>query len=76
MVQKIKDGGTEGRYMAYVVMDADARRLRIPLAGVSEGDAAAMVATGDSKYVYEVARLEVSRAGGRAGAEPFGTGRR
>jgi hypothetical protein len=55
-VQKIKEGGIEGRYMAKWVMDADARRLSIPLAGVSETDAQAMVATGDWKYVYELAQ--------------------
>jgi hypothetical protein len=38
------------------VLDADARRLSIPLAGVSEDDAAAMVATGNWKYVFDVAR--------------------
>lgn len=35
--------------------EADARRLRIPLAGVSQADAAAMVATGNWEYVYDVA---------------------
>jgi hypothetical protein len=71
-VQKISEGGKEGRYTAYVVLDADARRFRIPLAGVSEGDAAAMVATGDWKYVYEVARWEGSRrrSGGLHGPRP------
>jgi hypothetical protein len=53
-VQRISQGGNEGRYTAYVVLDADARRLQIPLAGVSEVDAAAMVATGAWKYVYEI----------------------
>lgn len=52
-VQKIEEGGEEGRYTAYVVMDAHARQLGIPLDGVSEEDAEAMVATGDWKYVYE-----------------------
>ena len=55
-VQKIVEGGEEGRHTAYVVMDADARRLGVPLRGVSEDDAAEMVATGEWKYVYELAR--------------------
>ena len=55
-VQKITDGGAQGPSLAYAVLDADARRLSIPLAGVSETDAAAMVATGAWKYVYEVDR--------------------
>jgi hypothetical protein len=52
-VEKIKESSTENRYTVYVVVDADARRLSIPLAGVSENDAAEMVATGNWKYVYE-----------------------
>jgi len=55
-IQKVTGGGHESRRIAYVVLDADARRLSIPLAGVSEDDAAAMVSTGDWKYVYEEAR--------------------
>jgi hypothetical protein len=55
-VEKVSEGGKEGRYTAYAVLDADARRLSIPLAGVSEHDAAAMVATGGWRYVYEVSR--------------------
>ena len=50
------EGGELGRYHAFVVLDADARRLGIPLEGVSEDEAEAMVATGDWKYVYEVDR--------------------
>jgi hypothetical protein len=50
------EGGQERRSTAYVVLDADARRLSIPLAGVTESDAASMVATGNWKYVYDVSR--------------------
>jgi hypothetical protein len=57
-VQKVTESGEEGRYTAYIVLDAEARQLNIPLKGVSEADAEAMVATGDWKYVYEVDRPE------------------
>jgi hypothetical protein len=57
-VQKVTGGGEEANYTAYVVLDAQARQLNIPLKGVSEADAEAMVATGDWKYVYEVDRPE------------------
>ena len=62
-IQKITDGGVEGRLPAYAVLDADARRLSIPLAGVSETDAAAMVATGAWKYVYEGDRGDPALSG-------------
>jgi hypothetical protein len=43
-------------------MDADARRLRIPLDGVTEHDAAAMVATGDWRYVNDAEGFPRARA--------------
>ena len=52
-VQKVSESGEAARYYSLVVMDDQAKTLGIPLDGVSEEDARAMVATGDWKYVSE-----------------------
>ena len=54
-VQKIDESGEPTGHTSYVVLDAEVRGLEVALVGVSEEDAA-MVATGQWRYVYEDAR--------------------
>jgi hypothetical protein len=65
-VEKTAEKGDLAEQTAYVVLDAEARALGIPLVGVSEEDAERMVSTGGWRWVYEE-DWEDRRSSGLAG---------
>jgi hypothetical protein len=49
-IQKVIESGVPTKHTSFVVLNAEARSLQIPLDGVSEEDARAMVAPGEWKW--------------------------